>query len=47
MMGLLARIGIKKGELFKPDAKAQAVFDKAGPDALQYMMEQYHRFLNP
>ena len=47
MMGLLARIGIKKGEPFKPDAKAQAIFDKAGPDALQYMIEQYHRFLNP
>ena len=47
MMGLLARIGIKKGEPFKPDAKAHAVFDKAGPDALQYMLEQYHQFLNP
>jgi hypothetical protein len=47
MMGLLARIGIKKGAPFKPDAKAQAVFNKAGPEALQYMLEQYHRFLNP
>ena len=47
MMGLLANIGIKKGAPFEPDAKAQAVFDKAGPDALQYMIEQYHRFLNP
>ena len=47
MMGLLARIGIKKGAPFKPDAKTQAVFDKAGPEALQYMLEQYHRFLNP
>ena len=47
MMGLLARIGIKKGESFKPDAKLQAMFDQAGPEALQYMIEQYHRVLNP
>jgi hypothetical protein len=47
IMGLLARIGIKKGAPFKPDAKTQAVYDKAAPEALQYMMEQYHRFLNP
>jgi hypothetical protein len=47
MMGLLARVGIKKGEPFKPDAKLQAMFDQAGPEALQYMIEQYHRFLNP
>ena len=47
MMGLLARIGIKKGEPYNPDAKLQAIFDKAGPEALQYMIEQYHRFLNP
>jgi hypothetical protein len=47
MMGLLARIGIKKGEPFKPDAKLQAIFDQAGPEALQFMIEQYHRVLNP
>jgi len=47
MMGLLARIGIEKGEAFEPDAKLQAMFDKAGPEALQYMIEQYHRVLNP
>jgi len=47
MMGLLARIGIKKGEPFKPDAKLQAIFDRAGPEALRYMIEQYHRVLNP
>jgi len=47
MMGSLARIGIKKGEPFKPDAKLQAMFDQAGPEALQFMIEQYHRFLNP
>ncbi|MGB5890300.1 MAG: DUF1214 domain-containing protein, partial [Thermoanaerobaculia bacterium] len=47
MMGLLARIGIKKGEPFKPDAKLQAMFDQAGPEALRYMIEEYHRVLNP
>ena len=47
MMGLLARIGIKKGEPFKPDAKLQAIFDQAGPEALRYMIEQYHLVLNP
>ncbi len=47
MMGLLARIGIKKGEPFKPDSKLQAMFDQAGPEALQFMLEQYHRDLNP
>ncbi len=47
MMGLLARIGIRKGEPYAPDAKMQAIYDKAGPEALQYMLEQYHRQLNP
>lgn len=47
MMGLLARIGMRKGEPYEPDAKTQAIFDQAGPEALQYMLEQYHRFLNP
>ncbi len=47
MMGMLARLGIKKGEPFKPDAKLQAMFDKAGPEALQLMIEQYHKVLNP
>jgi len=47
MMGLLAQLGIKKGEAFTPSAETQAVFDQAGPDALQYMVEQYHRYLNP
>ena len=47
MMGLLARIGITKGEPFMPDAKLQAMLDQAGPEALQFMLEQYHRDLNP
>lgn len=47
MMGLLARIGIKRGEAFKPDNKQQAMFDKAAVEALEFMIEQYHRELNP
>jgi len=47
MMGLLAQLGIKKGEPFEPTSAQQAIFDEAGPDALQYMIEQYHRYLNP
>jgi len=47
MMGMLARIGLKKGEPYNPDAKTKAIYDQAGPEALQYMMEQYHRYLNP
>jgi hypothetical protein len=47
MMGMLAQLGIKKGMPFEPTAEMQAVFDKAAPEALQYMIEQYHRVLNP
>ncbi|MEH6825986.1 MAG: DUF1254 domain-containing protein [Motiliproteus sp.] len=47
MMGLLSRIGIKRDEPFKPDAKLQAVYDQAGPEALEFMIDQYHRVLNP
>jgi hypothetical protein len=47
MMGLLSRIGIQKGEPYEPDAKTQAIYDAAAPEALQYMLEQYHRYLNP
>jgi hypothetical protein len=47
MMGLFARIGIKKGEPFKPNAELQAIYAKAAPEALEYMIEQYHRDLNP
>ena len=47
MMGMLAQLGIRKGEPFKPSPEAQAVFDQAAPEALQYMLEQYHRHLTP
>ena len=48
MMGLLARIGIMKGEAYKPDTKLKAMFDKAAPEALEYMIWIYHRSgINP
>ncbi len=47
MMGMLARLGIKKGEPFQPDAKLQSMFDQAAPEALEFMIEQYHRRLTP
>jgi hypothetical protein len=47
MMGLLAKIGIRKGEPFEPNAKLRAVHAKAAPEALEYMIEEYHRVLNP
>ena len=47
MMGLLANIGIRKGEPFKPSAEQKAVYAKAAPEALEYMIEEYHGVLNP
>ena len=48
MMGLLARIGIMKGEPFNPNPELQAMFDKAAPESLEYMIEAYHRSgINP
>lgn len=47
MMGLLTRIGIQKGEPFEPTPELQAMFDAAAPEALEYMIDQYHRALNP
>ena len=47
MMGLLANIGIRKGEPFESSAELQAVYAKAAPEALEYMIEEYHRILNP
>jgi hypothetical protein len=47
MMGLLAKIGIRKGEPFQPSAELEAIYAKAAPEALEYMIEQYHRVLNP
>jgi len=47
MMGLLSQIGIQKGKPFKPDVKTEEIYEAAAADALQYMIEQYHRYLNP
>ncbi len=47
MMGLLNKIGIQKGKAFKPDAKTKKIYAAAAPEALEYMIEQYHRVLNP
>jgi len=47
MMGLLSQIGIRKGEPFEPTEEQQAIYAKAAPEALEYMIEQYHRILNP
>lgn len=47
MMGMLNKIGIQKAKPFEPDAKTKKIFAAAAPEALQYMIEQYHRYLNP
>jgi hypothetical protein len=47
MMGLLSQIGIRKGEAFKPTEEQQATYAMAAPEALEYMIDQYHRVLNP
>ena len=47
MMGMLNSIGIQKGKPFEPDAKTMEIYAAAAPEALQYMVEQYHRHLNP
>jgi hypothetical protein len=47
MMGLLAKVGIKKGVPFKPSKGLKAIHAKAAPEALEYMIEEYHRVLNP
>ncbi len=47
MMGLLSRIGIRKGEPFEPSAELQAIYASAAPEALEYMIDQYHRRLMP
>ncbi|WNC67117.1 DUF1254 domain-containing protein [Thalassotalea nanhaiensis] len=47
MMGMLKRIGIEKGKPFNPSDDMKAVYAKAAPDALNFMIEQYHRHLTP
>jgi hypothetical protein len=47
MMGLLASIGIEKGKPFAPDAAMKKMYAAASADALEYMIHQYHKVLNP
>ena len=47
MMGMLAQIGIKKGVPFNPSIEMKKIHAKAAPQALEYMIEEYHRHLNP
>lgn len=48
MMGMLARMGIKKYEPYAPSTELQAIFDQAAPEALEYMIWAYHRSgINP
>jgi hypothetical protein len=47
MMGMLTHLGIEKGQPFTPTAEMQAVFDKASPEALEYLIFSYHRTFNP
>jgi hypothetical protein len=47
MMGLLARIGVVKGEPFEPGEELRSIHAKAAPEALEYMIDQYHRRLTP
>jgi hypothetical protein len=41
MMGLLQTIGIEKGVQYAPDAKRKKIFDKAGAEAHDYLLDQY------
>ncbi len=47
MMGMLNSIGIRKGSPFNPNAAMREIFAAASADALEYMIEQYHKILNP
>jgi hypothetical protein len=47
MMGLLASVGVEKGKPFAPDDKLKSVHANAAPEALEYMIDQYHRRLMP
>lgn len=47
MMGMLTQLGIYKDEPFEPSVELQAVFDKAAPEALEYLIAAYHQSFNP
>jgi len=47
MMGLLNYIGIQKGKPFEPSDELSNIYAAAAPEALEFMIEEYHRYLNP
>jgi len=47
MMGLLASIGIEKGKPFNPDASTKKMYAAAAKETLEFMIEEYHKVLNP
>ncbi len=47
MMGMLKNIGIEKGKPFAPDERAKKLYATAAQDALDYMIDTYHKHLNP
>jgi hypothetical protein len=47
MMAQLKYLGIQKGKSFEPSDELKKLYAVAGPEALEYMIEQYHRHLNP
>ncbi|MBB3699482.1 DUF1214 domain-containing protein [Flammeovirga yaeyamensis] len=46
-MGILKQLGIEKNKPFQPTEKEKKLFAEAAPKALEYMINQYHRELNP
>jgi len=46
MMGMLKNIGIEKGKPFAPDERAKKLYATAAQDALDYMIDTYHKHLN-
>jgi hypothetical protein len=47
MMAQLKYLGIEKGKPFAPSDELKKIYAVAGPEALEYMIDQYHRRLNP
>jgi hypothetical protein len=47
MLGMLNYIGIQKGKPFLPDAGTKEIYAAAAPEALEFMIAEYHRYLNP
>ena len=47
MMGFLAQVGIQKGKPFNPDEDLKKVYAAAAPEALEYMIDLYHKVMVP